>query len=151
MKRYSKKECCKNVDRSSLRAQWQNGPYKITHTEQHKNTQNTKTQHTFRINCLNQNSIHIHIHIHLNTLGRIQVHYYETWIHIFLDIYHLFKLKDKNIIFVELFNFLVALLKRVNGHFFPFLLQKMLRKCKVCCIRKAGLNPQCFSLTVPRR
>jgi len=39
---------------------------------------------------------------------------------IFLVIYHVFKLKDKNIVFVELFNSLVALLKRVNGHFFSF-------------------------------
>jgi len=27
-----------------------NGPYKYKHTEQHKNTQNTKTQQTVRIN-----------------------------------------------------------------------------------------------------
>jgi len=34
---------------SSLRAPWQNDTYKSKHTEDHKNTQNTKTQHTFRI------------------------------------------------------------------------------------------------------
>ena len=39
-----------NVDMSSLRAPWQNGRYKNKHTEQHKNTQNTKTQQTFKIN-----------------------------------------------------------------------------------------------------
>jgi len=33
---------------SSLRAPWQNGPYKHQHTEPHKNTQNTTTQQTFR-------------------------------------------------------------------------------------------------------
>jgi len=31
---------------SSLRVPWQNGPYKNKHTEQHKNTQNIKTQQT---------------------------------------------------------------------------------------------------------
>ena len=33
---------------SSLRAPWYNGVYKNKHTEQHKNTKNTKTQQTFR-------------------------------------------------------------------------------------------------------
>jgi len=37
---------------------------------------------------------------------------------------------------VVLFNSLVALLKRVNGQFFLFLLQKMLKKCEVCCSGK---------------
>jgi len=33
---------------SSLSAPWQNGPYKIQHTEQHRNTKNTKMQQTFK-------------------------------------------------------------------------------------------------------
>ena len=37
-----------NVDILSLRAPCQNGPYKNKHTEQHKNTQNSETQQTFR-------------------------------------------------------------------------------------------------------
>jgi len=45
-----RKNVVNNVDLSSLRAPWQNGPYKNKHTEQHKNTQNTKTQQTFRKN-----------------------------------------------------------------------------------------------------
>jgi len=36
-----RKNVVNNVDMSSLRASWQNGPYK-THKEQHKNTQHTK-------------------------------------------------------------------------------------------------------------
>jgi len=44
----SKKTFVNNVDMSSLRAPWQNGPYKNKHTDQHTNTQNTKTQQTFR-------------------------------------------------------------------------------------------------------
>jgi len=39
-----------NVDISSLGAPWQNGPNKNKHAEQHKNTQHTMTQQTFRIN-----------------------------------------------------------------------------------------------------
>jgi len=39
-----------NVDMSRLKAPWQNDTYKIKHTEQHKNTQNTKTQQIFRTN-----------------------------------------------------------------------------------------------------
>jgi len=35
---------------SSLKAPWQNNPYKNKRTEQHKNTQNTKMQQTFIIN-----------------------------------------------------------------------------------------------------
>jgi len=35
-----------------------------------------------------------------------------------------------------LFNSLVDLLKRVNRHFCLFLLQKMLKKCEVCCSGK---------------
>jgi len=38
-----------NVGMSILRAPWQNDLYKNKHTEQHKNTQNTKTQQAFRI------------------------------------------------------------------------------------------------------
>ena len=45
-----RKNVINNVDVSSIRAPWQNGPYKSKHTEQHKNTQNTKTQKTFSIN-----------------------------------------------------------------------------------------------------
>jgi len=37
-----------NVDMLSLRAPWQNGPYKNQHTERHTNTHNTMTQQTFR-------------------------------------------------------------------------------------------------------
>jgi len=43
-----RKNVVNNVDMSSLRAPWQNGPYKSKHTEQHKNTQNIKMQETFR-------------------------------------------------------------------------------------------------------
>ena len=43
-----RKNAVNNVDMSNLRAPWQNGPY--THTEQHKNMQNTKLQQTFRKN-----------------------------------------------------------------------------------------------------
>jgi len=43
-----RKNVANNVDMSSLRAPWQKSPYKNQHTEQHKNTWNTKTQHTLR-------------------------------------------------------------------------------------------------------
>ena len=39
-----RKNVVNNVDMSRWGASWQNGPYKNKHTEQHKNTQNTKTQ-----------------------------------------------------------------------------------------------------------
>ena len=48
LKRCSKKNVVNNVDMSSFRAPWQHGPYKIQHTERHKNTLNTTTQQTFR-------------------------------------------------------------------------------------------------------
>ena len=46
MKRCSHNE--NNVDMSSLRAPWQNGPYKKQHTKRHKNTYNIMTQQTIR-------------------------------------------------------------------------------------------------------
>jgi len=45
---FEEKNVVNNVDMSSLRALWQNDPYTNQHTEQHKNTYNTKTQQTFR-------------------------------------------------------------------------------------------------------
>ena len=36
-----------HVDTSSLRAPWKHGPYSKKDTEEHKNTQNTKTHQTF--------------------------------------------------------------------------------------------------------
>ena len=46
MKWCSKKNVVNNVDMSSLRAPWQNGPYKNKDKKEHKHTQNTKTQQT---------------------------------------------------------------------------------------------------------
>ena len=43
-----RKNIVNNVDMSSLRTPWQNGPYKNQHTERHKNTKNTMTQQTLR-------------------------------------------------------------------------------------------------------
>jgi len=45
-----KKNVVNNVDMSSLRASWQNGPYKNQQTERLKNRQNSMTQQTFTIN-----------------------------------------------------------------------------------------------------
>jgi len=47
-----RKNVVNNVDMSSLRAPWQNDPYKNKHTEQHNNTKNTKTHQTFRFVCV---------------------------------------------------------------------------------------------------
>jgi len=57
---------------SSLRAPWQNGPYKNKHTEQHKNTQSTKAQQTFRINCFLSFSVLFYFFIYdfLNVLSQ---------------------------------------------------------------------------------
>ena len=49
------------------------------------------------------------------------------------------------------FNSLVALLKGVNGHYFSFSSPENVEKVWGVLQRKTGLNPQCFSLTVPRR
>ena len=47
-----RKNAANNVDMLGLRGSWQNGAYKNQHTEQIKNTRNTKTQQTFRQNCV---------------------------------------------------------------------------------------------------
>jgi len=52
---------------------------------------------------------------------------------------------------VVLFDSLVALLKRMNGHFFSFSSPENVEKVGGLLQRKAGLGPQWFSLTVPRR
>jgi len=44
-----RKNVVNNVDMSSLRTPWQNDTYKNKPTENHKNTQKTKTQQTFRL------------------------------------------------------------------------------------------------------
>jgi len=43
-----RKNVVHNVDMSSSRASWLNGPFKNKHKEQHKNTQNIQTQQTCR-------------------------------------------------------------------------------------------------------
>ena len=50
LKRCSKKKCCKQCRHAKFKCAMTNGPYKSKHTEQNKNTQNTKTQQTLRIN-----------------------------------------------------------------------------------------------------
>jgi len=42
------KNVVNNVDMSSLRAPWKNGPYKNQNTERHKNTKNIMTQQTLK-------------------------------------------------------------------------------------------------------
>jgi len=39
---------CKQCKHVTFKVTIKNGPYKNQHTEQHKNTQNTQTQQTFR-------------------------------------------------------------------------------------------------------
>ena len=113
---------CRQVKFTGTMTKWsvQNHTYRTAqkHAEHHDATDIQKKT------VLNQNNIHIHTHIHVRTHLVEFKSITSKREFIFLVIYHLFQLKDKNIIFVELFNSLVALLKRVNGHFFLFFSRK---------------------------